>query len=129
MPAILIVDDEKDIRNLIKEYATNFGYEVFEASDGLEALNICRQRDFDCIIADIMMPKMDGFSMCREIKKIKDIPVLMLSAKGEEYDKLFGFEVGVDDYVVKPFSPMELMARIKVIISRYNKSESNISKS
>jgi DNA-binding response OmpR family regulator len=84
----------------------------------MEAVNICKEQDFDIIIMDIMMPKLDGFSACKEIRKTKNIPVLMLSARGEEYDKLFGFELGIDDYVVKPFSPREVMARLNVIINR-----------
>lgn len=119
MAKILIVDDEAKIREVVKEYAAFEGYEVVEAADGMEAVEKVRtDHDFDCIILDIMMPKLDGYSACKEIKKIKNIPVIMLSARGEEYDKLFGFEVGIDDYVVKPFSPKELMARIKVAIKR-----------
>ncbi|MDQ7097032.1 response regulator transcription factor [Desulfosporosinus sp. PR] len=118
MHKILVVDDETRIRDVIKEYAEFEGNLVTEACDGMEAVNICKTQDFDVIVMDVMMPKLDGFSACKEIKKFKDIPVLMLSARGEEYDKLFGFEIGIDDYVVKPFSPKELMARINVIISR-----------
>ena len=117
---ILIVDDEAKIREVIKEYAEFSGYEVTEAEDGMSAIGLCKLNDYDLIIMDIMMPKLDGFSACKEIKKLKDIPVIMLSARGEEYDKLFGFELGIDDYVVKPFSPKELMARINVILSRKN---------
>ena len=120
MYKILIVDDEAKIREVIKEYAEFSGYEVTEAEDGMSAIGLCKLNDYDLIIMDIMMPKLDGFSACKEIKKLKDIPVIMLSARGEEYDKLFGFELGVDDYVVKPFSPKELMARINVILSRKN---------
>lgn len=120
---ILVVDDEEKIRNVIREYAEFEGYEIKEANDGMEAVNICKSEDFDIIIMDIMMPKLDGFSAIKEIKKIKNIPVLMLSARGEEYDKLFGFEIGIDDYVVKPFSPKELMARINAIIKRGKKSD------
>ena len=120
MYKILVVDDEAKIREVIREYAEFSGYEVTEAEDGMSALGLCKLNDYDLIIMDIMMPKLDGFSACKEIKKIKDIPVIMLSARGEEYDKLVGFELGIDDYVVKPFSPKELMARINAILSRKN---------
>ncbi|WP_040197480.1 response regulator transcription factor [Candidatus Soleaferrea massiliensis] len=116
---ILVVDDEDKIRMVIREYAEFEGHEVTEACDGMEAVEICRKQDFDVIVMDIMMPRLDGFSACKEIRKFKDTPVLMLSARGEEYDKLFGFELGIDDYVVKPFSPKELMARINVIVKRH----------
>lgn len=115
---ILVVDDEVNIRNVIKEYAKFEGYEVEEAGNGMQAVEICKEKDFDIIIMDVMMPKLDGFSAIKEIRKTKNIPVLMLSARGEEYDKLFGFEVGIDDYVVKPFSPKEVMARVAAITSR-----------
>ena len=105
MNKILIVDDEKEIRNVLKEYAEFNGYAVFEASDGFEAIKVIKSVDIDLIIMDIMMPGLDGFSAIKEIKKHKDIPTIMLSARGEEYDKLFGFELGVDDYVTMPFSP------------------------
>lgn len=118
MPRILIVDDEKMIRNVVKEYAEFEGYETKEAEDGMEAVEICRKEDFDIIVMDIMMPRLDGYSAIKEIHKIKPIPVIMLSARGEEYDKLFGFEIGIDDYVVKPFSPKELLARIKAVLKR-----------
>jgi len=122
---ILVVDDEQKIRNVIKEYAEFEGYEVTEAEDGMEAVNICKNQDFDIIIMDIMMPKLDGFSAIKEIRKTKQVPVIMLSARSEEYDKLFGFEIGIDDYVVKPFSPKELMARVHAILQRVtNKKES-----
>jgi len=120
MYKLLIVDDEIKIREVIREYAEFSGYEVTEAEDGMSALGLCKLNDYDLIIMDIMMPKLDGFSACKEIKKIKDIPVIMLSARGEEYDKLFGFELGIDDYVVKPFSPKELMARINAVLTRKN---------
>ena len=128
MQRILIVDDEKMIRNVVKEYAEFEGYETMEASDGMEAVEICRNEDFDIIIMDIMMPRLDGYSACKEIHKTKPIPVIMLSARGEEYDKLFGFEIGVDDYVVKPFSPKELLARIKVVLRRYAANEQKLDK-
>ena len=118
MYKLLVVDDEQGIREVIREYAEFNGYEVTEAEDGMSAVGLCKLNKYDLVILDIMMPKLDGFSACKEIKKIKDIPTIMLSARGEEYDKLFGFELGIDDYVVKPFSPKELMARINAVITR-----------
>ena len=115
---VLVVDDEEKIRNVIKEYAEFEGYEIVEACDGMEAIAKCKDNNYDIIIMDIMMPKLDGFSSIKEIRKTKNIPVIMLSARSEEYDKLFGFEIGIDDYVVKPFSPKELMARINAVINR-----------
>ena len=118
MTRLLIVDDELKIREVVKEYSLMNGYEVDEASDGLEAIDKVKNNDYDCIILDVMMPNLDGFSACKQIKSLKKIPIIMLSARNEEYDKLFGFELGVDDYVVKPFSCKELMARVKVIVER-----------
>ena len=118
MYKLLVVDDEQKIRELIREYAEFSNYEVTEAGDGMEAVGLVKLNDYDLIIMDIMMPRLDGYSACKEIKKIKDIPVIMLSARGEEYDKLFGFELGIDDYVVKPFSPKELMARVNAVLAR-----------
>ena len=118
MEKILVVDDEEKIRAIIRKYGEFEGYQVTEACDGMEAIEICKKQDFDVMILDVMMPELDGFSTCREIKKIKDIPVIMLSARGEEYDRIHGFELGIDDYVVKPFSPKELMMRVKVVIGR-----------
>ncbi|MGN1116939.1 MAG: response regulator transcription factor [Candidatus Ornithomonoglobus sp.] len=118
MKKILMVDDEADIRRLVRKYAEREGYNVTEAADGLEAVSLCAENDFDIIIMDIMMEETDGYTACKRIKKSKDVPIIMLSAKGTEFDKLFGFEVGVDDYMVKPFSPKELMARINAIIKR-----------
>ena len=118
MEKILVVDDEEKIRAIIKKYGEFEGYEVAEAADGMEAITVAREGDFDIIIMDVMMPELDGFSAVREIKKDKDVPVIMLSARGEEYDKIHGFELGIDDYVVKPFSPKELMMRIRAVISR-----------
>ena len=121
MTKILIVDDEERIREVVKEYALMEGYECLEASDGLEAVDIALSEDLDLIILDIMMNKLDGFATCQKIKAKKDVPIIMLSARFEEHDKLFSFEIGVDDYVTKPFSPRELMARAKVIIERHQK--------
>ncbi|MBQ1501303.1 MAG: response regulator transcription factor [Firmicutes bacterium] len=116
---LLVVDDESKIRALIRKYAEYEGYQVEEAADGMEAVEKAKEGDFDLIILDIMMPEMDGFTACREIRKSKPVPVLMLSARGEEYDKIHGFELGVDDYMVKPFSPRELILRVNAILSRY----------
>lgn len=118
MNRILVVDDEINIREVIKEYASAHGYEVFSACDGLEAIEFVKNNDVDIIILDIMMPNLDGFSTTKKLKAIKDIPIIMLSARFEEHDKLLGFELGIDDYIVKPFSLKELMARIKLILSR-----------
>ena len=123
MPKILIVDDEPNIVTLISRYAQREGYNIVTASDGKEAIDKCQSEDFDVIIMDVMMPDTDGFTACKNTKEFKDVPVIMLSARGTEFDKLFGFEVGVDDYVTKPFSPMELMARIKVILSHSKSTE------
>lgn len=117
---ILIVDDEKLIREVIKEYCLKENYNVFEASNGVEAIDYVKNENINLIIMDIMMPKMDGYSSIKEIKSIKDIPCLMLSARKEEFDKLAGFELGIDDYMTKPFSPKELIARIKAILKRTN---------
>ncbi|SCK01532.1 Staphylococcal respiratory response protein A [uncultured Eubacterium sp.] len=122
MYKLLVVDDEPKIREVIREYAEFNGYEVTEAADGMSAVGLCKLNEYDLVILDIMMPKLDGFSACKEIKKIQDVPIIMLSARGEEYDKLFGFELGIDDYIVKPFSPKELMARINVVLARRNSS-------
>lgn len=123
MSKILVVDDEFRIRQIIRKYAEFEGYEVDEATDGMEAIQICRQKEFDLIIMDVMMPELDGFSACREIRKFRDTPIIMLSARGEEYDKIHGFELGSDDYVVKPFSPKELMMRVGAVIKRSGKSD------
>lgn len=118
MPRILVIDDEKLMRDLITEYLNVEGYEWTEAEDGTKALELFDVDIYDVIILDVMMPKIDGWSVCREIRKKSNIPIIMLTARGEEYDRLFGFELGVDDYMVKPFSPKELMARLKVILRR-----------
>ena len=115
---LLVVDDEVRIRSIIKKYAEFDGHTVSEAADGMEAVHLCRNANFDLVIMDIMMPELDGFSACREIRKVSNVPIIMLSARGEEYDKINGFELGIDDYVVKPFSPKELMLRIEAIMKR-----------
>ena len=125
MYKVLVVDDEARIRSIIKKYAEFEGYTVTEAGDGMEAVHLCRTQTFDIVIMDIMMPELDGFSACREIRKNSGIPIIMLSARGEEYDRINGFELGIDDYVVKPFSPKELMLRIEAVMKRVRKSYSD----
>ena len=122
MAKILIVDDEEKLRTLIKRYADFEGYEVTEAGDGMEAVELCQKEAFDIIIMDVMMPELDGFSAVKEIRKTLDTPVIMLSARGEEYDKLYGFDLGIDDYVVKPFSSKEIMRRVNAILRRTGKT-------
>ena len=120
---ILVVDDNKHTRRLFKAVLENENYTVFTAENGIDAINICKSNLIDLVIMDIMMPKMDGYTACKEIKKIKDIPFIMLSARAEEYDKLIGFDLGIDDYVTKPFSPKELVARVKAITKRNNRPQ------
>ncbi len=124
MSKFLIVDDEPDIITLISRYAKREGYDYAAASDGRQAIEACKAETFDLIVMDIMMPETDGYTACKKIREFSDTPVIMLSARGTEFDKLFGFEVGVDDYVTKPFSPMELMARIKAVMSRHKTNTS-----
>lgn len=120
MSKLLVVDDEFRIRQIIRKYAEFEGHTVEEAVDGMQAIEVCRRQSFDLIIMDVMMPELDGFSACREIRKFSSTPIIMLSARGEEYDKIHGFELGGDDYVVKPFSPKELMMRVNAVIKRTN---------
>lgn len=122
MYKILVVDDEENIREVIREYAEFEGHEVDEAGDGMKAIEMAKAKDYDIIIMDVMMPRLDGYTACKEIRKFKQTPMLMLSARGEEYDKLHGFDVGIDDYVVKPFSPKEVMARVNAIVKRNSMS-------
>ncbi len=125
---LLVVDDEVRIRSIIKKYAEFEGHTVTEAADGIEAVRLVRNSEFDIVIMDIMMPELDGFSACREIRKTSDVPIIMLSARGEEYDRINGFQLGIDDYVVKPFSPKELMLRIEAVMKRIRVRENNDSK-
>ena len=118
---ILVVDDEQGIRDIIKEYLVLEDFEVIEAIDGVDGLNKFKNHMISLVILDVMLPKMDGWKVCREIRSSSSVPIIMLTARGEEYDKLFGFELGVDDYMVKPFSPKELLARLKAILGRSNK--------
>lgn len=121
---ILIVDDEALIRDLIKEYLSVEDYAVDEGADGQQGLEMFQRYHYDLIVLDVMMPFMDGWSLCREIRQVSSVPIIMLTARGEEYDKLLGFELGVDDYLTKPFSPKELLARIKAILRRAAANES-----
>lgn len=121
MYKLLVVDDELNIRELIKKYAKYEGYDVEVACNGIEAIDKVKENEYDIVIMDVMMPELDGFSAVREIRKFSDILVIVLSARGEEYDKLHGFELGVDDYVVKPFSPKELMMRVNAVLTRYQR--------
>ena len=118
MVTILIVDDEKEIQNVLKEYCLHEGFSVLLANDGYEALKQVEKNHVDLVLMDIMMPNLDGYKTVEEINKLKNIPIIMMSAKSEEYDKLKGFELGIEDYVTKPFSPREVMARIKTILKR-----------
>ena len=122
---ILIVDDEEMIRTVLCEYARLEGYEVDQADNGMLAIELCRKNDYDLVLMDIMMPKVDGFTATKEIRKFSDVPVMMLTARSDEMDKLYSFELGVDDYVVKPFSSKEVMARINAIIKRGKKSNAD----
>lgn len=123
---ILLVEDEDRIREMVKEYLENAGFSVTEASDGAEALDMFGSSEFDMLVLDVMLPKVDGWSVCREIRRVSSIPILMLTARGEEYDRLFGFELGVDDYIVKPFSPKELVARMKAVLRRSRTPSGNV---
>lgn len=123
MAKILICDDEPGLRKVLKRYAEFEGHKVLEASDGIEAIEVFKENEIDIIIMDIMMPRLDGFSAVKEIRKISDIPIIMLSARGEEYDKVLGFGLGIDDYVVKPFSSKEVMLRVNAILKRVDKSK------
>ncbi|HEY3423983.1 MAG TPA: response regulator transcription factor [Negativicutes bacterium] len=119
MGKILIVDDDLHIRELIKVFLSNEGFEVYEASDGVEALSKLEAVKVDMVILDIMMPNMDGWQLCRELRESYDIPLLMITAKGETNQKIRGFELGTDDYLVKPFDPLELVVRVKALLKRY----------
>jgi DNA-binding response OmpR family regulator len=125
---ILVVDDEVRIRSIIKKYGEFEGHTVVEAGDGMQGVELCKKESYDIIIMDIMMPELDGFSACREIRKISGVPIIMLSARGEEYDKINGFELGIDDYVTKPFSPKELMLRIEAVMKRTKKADTSSNK-
>ncbi len=118
MYKLLVVDDEENIRTIIKKYAEFESFEVAEAKDGLDAVGLCRENKYDIVVMDIMMPELDGFSAVKKIREFSGVPVIMLSARGEEYDKIHGFELGIDDYVVKPFSPKELVMRLRAVLQR-----------
>ncbi|MFD3447482.1 response regulator transcription factor [Microbacteriaceae bacterium 4G12] len=122
---VLIVDDESDMRRLVSMYLENSGYEWQEAENGQQALEMVRKESFDLLILDIMMPELDGITLCKEIRKTSDVPIIFLTAKGEEWNRVNGLRIGGDDYIVKPFSPGELMARMEAVLRRYTKSEPN----
>jgi DNA-binding response OmpR family regulator len=122
---ILVIEDESRIREMVKEYLENEGFVITEASDGAEGLDKFKSSEFDMLLLDVMLPGVDGWSVCREVRRTSSVPILMLTARGEEYDRLFGFELGVDDYIVKPFSPKELVARMKAVLRRSKNSHSN----
>lgn len=124
---ILLIEDENRIREMVKEYLENEGFKITEAADGEEGLNKFKSSEYDMIVLDVMLPKVDGWSVCREVRRASSIPILMLTARGEEYDRLFGFELGVDDYIVKPFSPKELVARMKAVLRRSSGISKNTS--
>ena len=124
---ILVVDDEMNIRNVVREYAEHEGFKVDEAGDGMEAVSMAKAQDYDLIVMDVMMPRLDGFYACKEIRKTKDTPIIILSARDDEYDQQHGFDLGIDDYVTKPFSPPLLMARVKAVVARRNSSRGNVS--
>ena len=126
MARLLIADDEEKIREMLGKYASHEGYEVTLASDGREALELFQNGDFDLVILDVMMPEMDGYEALKKMKEIKDVPCIFLTALGQEYDRIYGFDIGAEDYVTKPFSLKELMMRIKVILKRENKENSRI---
>lgn len=115
---VLVADDEQEIRKIIKVYLEAGNYEIDEAEDGRETLKLFDEKQYDVVVVDIMMPEINGWEVCRKIREKSDVALIILSAKGEEYDKLKGFELEVDDYMVKPFSPKELLARIKTILRR-----------
>ena len=123
---ILVVDDEDRMRKLEKDFLTRKQYKVIEAENGEEAIDLfVEHNDFDLIILDVMMPKMDGWEVCREIRKVSKVPIIMLTAKGEESDELLGFELGVDEYISKPFSPRILVARVDALLRRTNNIDQN----
>ncbi|HBK85269.1 MAG TPA: DNA-binding response regulator [Firmicutes bacterium] len=123
---ILLVDDEARLREMLKTYLVHEGYDVVEAADGKEAMELFHSQEYALVILDVMLPQVDGWTVCREIRRTSQVPIIMLTARGEEYDRLFGFDLGVDDYIVKPFSPKELLARIKAIIRRSEQSDDHL---
>ena len=122
---ILIADDNKQIAAILSEYAKKNGFKSSISYDGEEALNAVKNNDFDIILLDVMMPKKDGFEVCNEIRKFSNVPIIMITAKGEDYEKIMGLDIGADDYIVKPFSPGEVIARVRAILRRVIPLESN----
>jgi DNA-binding response OmpR family regulator len=128
MPKILIADDNKQITSILSEYAKNEGYDVDVTYDGSEALDHFRKNKYDTILLDVMMPKMDGFEVCREIRKTSNVPVIMVTARGEDFERIMGLDIGADDYIVKPFSPGEVMARIRAVLRRMEPQDAEVTK-
>lgn len=123
MPTILIADDNKQITSILEEYAKKDGFITKIAFDGLEALDLFHKTSPDIVLLDVMMPQMDGFEVCREIRKKSNVPVIMITARGEDFEKIMGLDIGADDYIVKPFSPGEVMARIRAVLRRITRTE------
>lgn len=121
MTKILIADDNRQITSILEEYSKKEGYEAVIAYDGLQAMDMIKSENFDIILLDVMMPKMDGFEVVREIRKASDIPVIMITARGEDFERIMGLDIGADDYIVKPFSPQEVMARVRAVLRRLSK--------
>lgn len=126
MKRILIADDNKNIISILSDYAKKEGYEVITAFDGEETLQMFEEHKIDLILLDVMMPKLDGFEVCKRIREISAVPIIMITARGEDYDKIMGLDIGADDYIVKPFSPAEVMARVRAILRRVNEDKNEI---
>jgi len=125
MPNMLIADDNESITSILESYARKEGFTVILAKDGAAALRIATENPFDIVLLDVMMPKLDGFSVCKEIRKTSNVPIIMITARGEDFERIMGLEIGADDYIVKPFSPQEVMARVKAILRRLERTTSS----
>lgn len=128
MAKIMVVDDESHIRELTRLYLEDEGFEIVEKTNGVDALEYAENNPLDLVILDIMMPKLDGWGLCKELRELGDIPILMITSKGEVQDKIKGFKLGTDDYLVKPFDPLELVMRVRALLKRYRISASHVIK-